>query len=186
MQTRGSRGALSGSCRRRCRSRTSTRCRPYWPAPTSMATPMPRRWRGSARSCPRWPETDMSIASDIPTDPPPGRALFIGARLFVAADAFFFLGFLFAYLYLRALDSNGLWHPPHTNPSGALAGVSLVAVVAAAGIVRVADDRRAQGAAATAAVPERGAAVCGGLPQLQPRLSPPPIGRGCAGSPRVS
>ena len=54
----------------------------------------------------------MAIVSDVPTDPPPGRALFVGARLFVAADAFFFLGFLFAYLYLRALNSNGLWHPP--------------------------------------------------------------------------
>ena len=47
----------------------------------------------------------MAIVSDIQTEPPPDRALFIGARLFVAADAFFFLGFLFAYLYLRALNS---------------------------------------------------------------------------------
>jgi len=45
----------------------------------------------------------MAITSDITTEPAPDRALFIGARLFVAADAFFFLGFLFAYLYLRAL-----------------------------------------------------------------------------------
>src|SRR6478735_3113186 len=127
--THGSRAASSGRCRRRCRSRTSTRCRPSWPAPTSTATPAPRRWRGSARSCRRWPETDMAIVSDIQTEPPPDRALFIGARLFVAADAFFFLGFLFAYLYLRALNSNGLWHPPHTNPSGALATVSLVAAL---------------------------------------------------------
>ena len=60
----------------------------------------------------------MTVVSDIQTEPPPDRALFIGARLFVAADAFFFLGFLFAYLYLRALNSNGLWHPPHIHPSG--------------------------------------------------------------------
>src|SRR4029079_7128746 len=110
--------------------------------------------------------TDMAIVSDIQTEPPPDRALFIGARLFVAADAFFFLGFLFAYLYLRALNSNGVWHPPHTIPSGALATVSLVAVVAAAVIVWVADDRRAQVAAAVATGLVLGARICAGVPAL--------------------
>ena len=114
----------------------------------------------------------MAITSDITTEPPPDRALFIGARLFVAGDAFFFLGFLFAYLYLRALNSNGLWHPPHTNPSGALATVSLVAVVAAAVIVRVADDRRAQMAAAAATVLVLVAAVCEGVQLFDPGFSP--------------
>ena len=114
----------------------------------------------------------MAITSDIPTEPPPDRALFIGARLFVAGDAFFFLGFLFAYLYLRALNSNGLWHPPHTNPSGALATVSLVAVVAAAVIVRVADDRRAQVAAAVATVLVLVAAICEGVQLFDPGFSP--------------
>ena len=114
----------------------------------------------------------MAITSDITTEPPPDRALFIGARLFVAADAFFFLGFLFAYLYLRALNSNGLWHPPHTNPSGTLATVSLVAVVAAAVIVRVADDRRAQVAAAVATVLVLVAAICEGVQLFDPGFSP--------------
>ncbi len=40
----------------------------------------------------------------------------LGARLFVAADAFVFLAFLFAYLYLRSLNQHGLWRPPHTSP----------------------------------------------------------------------
>ena len=31
----------------------------------------------------------------------------LGARLFVAADAFVFLAFLFAYLYLRSLNQHG-------------------------------------------------------------------------------
>ena len=41
----------------------------------------------------------------------------LGARLFVAADAFVFLAFLFGYLYLRSLNQHGLWRPPHTDPS---------------------------------------------------------------------
>ena len=114
----------------------------------------------------------MAITSDITTEPPPDRALFIGARLFVAADAFFFLGFLFAYLYLRALNSNGLWHPPHIHPSGLLATVSLVAVVAAAVIVRLADDRRAQVAAAVATVLVLVAAICEGVQLFDPGFSP--------------
>ena len=39
-------------------------------------------------------------------------------RLFVAADAFLFLGFLFAYLYLRTLNNNDMWNPHGQNPSG--------------------------------------------------------------------
>ena len=57
----------------------------------------------------------------------------LGARLFVAADAFVFLAFLFAYLYLRSLNQHGLWHPPHTSPSLALGTVTLVTVVGSAG-----------------------------------------------------
>jgi heme/copper-type cytochrome/quinol oxidase subunit 3 len=56
----------------------------------------------------------------------------LGARLFVAADAFVFLAFLFAYLYLRALNQHGQWRPPHTSPSLALGLVTLVAVLGSA------------------------------------------------------
>ena len=41
-------------------------------------------------------------------------------RLWASATAFFFLAFLFAYLYLRSLNSAGLWHPKRVEP---LAGV---------------------------------------------------------------
>jgi len=56
----------------------------------------------------------------------------LGARLLVAADAFVFLGFLFAYLYLRSLNEHGLWRPPHTSPSLALGLVTLVTMVGSA------------------------------------------------------
>jgi heme/copper-type cytochrome/quinol oxidase subunit 3 len=62
----------------------------------------------------------------------------LGARLFVAADAFVFLAFLFGYLYLRSLNQHGLWRPPHTSPSLALGVVTLVTVVGGAAALMVA------------------------------------------------
>ena len=66
------------------------------------------------------------------------RNLFVGTRLFLAADAFLFLAFLFAYLYLRALDSNNMWHPSGVNPSTGLGLATTLVVVAAAAVAFVA------------------------------------------------
>jgi hypothetical protein len=54
------------------------------------------------------------------------RNLQVGARMMAAAQSFALLVFVFAYLYLRALNSNGDWRPPHVDPSGGI-GVALVA-----------------------------------------------------------
>lgn len=40
----------------------------------------------------------------------------IGARLLASATAFLFISFLFAFFYLRAVNSNGLWRPKHVAP----------------------------------------------------------------------
>jgi heme/copper-type cytochrome/quinol oxidase subunit 3 len=64
-------------------------------------------------------------------------------RLFVAADAFLFLAFLFAYLYLRALDNNHMWNPHGQNPSGTMCVVVLVLVIVTAALVHVASGRLA-------------------------------------------
>ena len=81
-------------------------------------------------------------------------------RLFVAADAFLFLGFLFAYLYLRALNNHGLWNPHGQNPSGTMGAVVLVLVIVTAALIQLGSSRmasagpaafRAPGAAALAA-----------------------------------
>jgi heme/copper-type cytochrome/quinol oxidase subunit 3 len=112
----------------------------------------------------------MTVTSDFATDPIPGRGRFIGARLLVAGDAFFFLGFLFAYLYLRALDTNAHWHPPNTDPSIALGTVSLVAVIAAAAVMRLAGRERASTAGALALVLV--ATVCWGVQLFDPGFSP--------------
>jgi heme/copper-type cytochrome/quinol oxidase subunit 3 len=66
------------------------------------------------------------------------RNLRVGSRIWAAGLGFFFIAFLFAFFYLRALDSNGVWrgwpgtHKPH--PSVAFGVVILVCVVAAAAI----------------------------------------------------
>jgi heme/copper-type cytochrome/quinol oxidase subunit 3 len=59
----------------------------------------------------------------------------VGSRIFAAGQAFFFMAFLFAFFYLRALNSNGIWrgwphHLPH--PSLAFGIVILLCVCGAA------------------------------------------------------
>jgi len=67
------------------------------------------------------------------------RNLRVGSRLWAAALGFFFIAFLFAFFYLRALNSNGVWrgwpgtHKPH--PSLAFGVAILACVVASAMIV---------------------------------------------------
>lgn len=76
-------------------------------------------------------------AVEIADDEQIVRNVRLGSRLWSAAQAFFFMAFLFAFFYLRALDSNGIWrgwphHLPH--PSLAFGIVILLCVVAAAAV----------------------------------------------------
>ena len=57
--------------------------------------------------------------------------LSVGVRLFASAIAFVFVAFVFAFFYLRAVNSNGLFRPPHTNPSAVYGIVMLVCVLGA-------------------------------------------------------
>jgi heme/copper-type cytochrome/quinol oxidase subunit 3 len=85
--------------------------------------------------------TELNRDAENPLLELEGRNQAIAGRLFVAADAFLFLAFMFAYLYLRALDNNGMWNPPGQDPSGAMGLVVLVLVVAAATLVQVGAGR---------------------------------------------
>lgn len=64
------------------------------------------------------------------------RNLRVGSRIWAAGLGFFFIAFLFAFFYLRALNSNGIWrgwpgtHKPH--PSVAFGVAILICVVASA------------------------------------------------------
>ena len=60
--------------------------------------------------------TEYSV---VEREPPEvmARNLRVAAHLWSSATAFFFAAFLFAYFYLRALDSSAVWRPKHVDPS---------------------------------------------------------------------
>jgi heme/copper-type cytochrome/quinol oxidase subunit 3 len=66
----------------------------------------------------------------------------VGSRIWASALAFFFISFLFAFFYLRALNSNGLWrgwpNTPKPHPSLAFGVAILICVLASAAIARAA------------------------------------------------
>jgi heme/copper-type cytochrome/quinol oxidase subunit 3 len=80
----------------------------------------------------------------IPIEPPEveARVLRVGSYLLAAAVAFFFVAFLFAFLYLRALDNNGLWgggkrgHHVHAALTAGI--VILVCTLASVALARLA------------------------------------------------
>src|SRR5579884_2187452 len=55
-----------------------------------------------------------------------------GAHLWASATAFFFIGFLFAFFYLRSLNNGGMWRPKGVHPSVALGTASMACMVACA------------------------------------------------------
>jgi heme/copper-type cytochrome/quinol oxidase subunit 3 len=62
------------------------------------------------------------------------RITHLGSILLAAATAFFFVAFLFAFLYLRALNSNGLWGggKPHHHVQASLGlGIAILVCVLA-------------------------------------------------------
>ena len=67
------------------------------------------------------------------------RNIRVGSRLWAASQAFFFIAFFFAFLYLRALNTNGLWRgwpPHHPDPSTAFGVAILICVLAGAAVAR--------------------------------------------------
>src|SRR5258708_17633117 len=66
------------------------------------------------------------------------RNLRIAAHLWSSATAFFFAAFLFAYFYLRALDSSAVWRPKHVDPSLTLGTLVTIALVVVAALMQLA------------------------------------------------
>jgi heme/copper-type cytochrome/quinol oxidase subunit 3 len=67
------------------------------------------------------------------------RNLWAGVRLWIAAEAFFFVCFVFAFFYLRELDNNHMWRDRHANPpvvfgSVILAGIVLATIAGGVGV----------------------------------------------------
>jgi heme/copper-type cytochrome/quinol oxidase subunit 3 len=57
----------------------------------------------------------------------------IGFGLLAGATIMFFLGFVFAYFYLRSLDNNHLWRPAGVDPPGGY-GIAIAAAFALSAI----------------------------------------------------
>lgn len=83
------------------------------------------------------PDTALAEAPELTR-----RIRHVGSILLSASTAFFFIAFLFAFLYLRALNSNGLWGAgkPHHHVHASLSiGIAiLVCVLAAVAALRLA------------------------------------------------
>lgn len=80
--------------------------------------------------------TDYSV---LEREPPEvmGANLRVGARLWSSATLFFFFVFLFAYFYLRSLNSHGLWRPAHVDPPQTIGVIVTVVIVLAAALLRL-------------------------------------------------
>ena len=70
----------------------------------------------------------------------------VGVRLFASAIAFVFVAFVFAFFYLRAVNSNGDWRHSNVNPSAAYGIVMLVCVLGATALFLFARRSLAAGA----------------------------------------
>jgi heme/copper-type cytochrome/quinol oxidase subunit 3 len=60
------------------------------------------------------------------------RDLWVGVRLWTASVAFFFLTFVFAFFYLRSLNSHHMWRPHGIDPPTGWGVAILVCIVASA------------------------------------------------------
>jgi heme/copper-type cytochrome/quinol oxidase subunit 3 len=83
---------------------------------------------------------DEGTGYDVVEEEPPeilARNLASGGYLFASASAFFFLSFLFAYFYLRSLNSNGMWKPKGVDASVTWGTVVVACYVASAVLVRL-------------------------------------------------
>src|SRR2546426_6555379 len=84
-------------------------------------------------------DTTMSPSTVDDIDEPDvlARNIRVGSRIWAASQAFFFLAFFFAFLYLRALNTNGLWRGwPHHHPSPSIAfGVAILICVLGSAVV---------------------------------------------------
>jgi len=61
------------------------------------------------------------------------RTIWVGSRIVAAGEAFFFVAFLFAFFYLRALNTAGRWNLHHLHPSRAYGIAILICVLGSVG-----------------------------------------------------
>jgi heme/copper-type cytochrome/quinol oxidase subunit 3 len=76
------------------------------------------------------------LSPHIEPEPPTWqlRATWVAVRLWIGSVSFFFVSFLFAYFYLRSIDSNNSWKIGSVNASLGL-GLAIAALLALSAIV---------------------------------------------------
>ena len=80
--------------------------------------------------------TDYEVVSEEPPELL-GRNLISASYLLAGASAFFFISFLFAFFYLRALNNNGMWKPSGVDASVGWGTVVVACYVVSALLVRL-------------------------------------------------
>jgi heme/copper-type cytochrome/quinol oxidase subunit 3 len=90
-------------------------------------------------------EASAPQAGFIEPEPPEWqpRAVWVGGRLLCGAITFFFLSFVFAYFYLRALNNNNSWTIGPVHPSGGL-GVAIMALYLVGAVIYRLSARRTE------------------------------------------
>src|ERR1700694_2783707 len=109
--TRGGLGRWNGRCPHLYPPGTSPGCRSSSRVRTTMASLTRRQWPTLAPSqehpvAVRARGYETGSPADVALD---ARVVSVGIWLFLAADAFFFAGWYFAFFYLRALNNNQAW-----------------------------------------------------------------------------
>ena len=88
-------------------------------------------------------EASAPLAGHIEPEPPvwQPRALWVAARMLCGVVTFYFLSFLFAYFYLRSLDTNNSWKIGKVDPTVGFGIVIVVLFVVSAVMLRLAATR---------------------------------------------
>ena len=88
-------------------------------------------------------EASAPLAGHIEPEPPAWqpRALWLSARLLCGVVSFYYLSFLFAYFYLRSLDTNNSWKIGKVDPTIGFGIVIVVCLVLSAVLLRGAATR---------------------------------------------
>jgi heme/copper-type cytochrome/quinol oxidase subunit 3 len=93
----------------------------------------------------------MNETAPTPVDPlaePPEvheRNLWLGVRILAGATIMFFLAFVFAYFYLRSLNTADRWHPGKVDPPQAYGAAIVILFAASAGLLAYAADAARKG-----------------------------------------
>ncbi len=89
----------------------------------------------------------VPLGVEIPPEPPSvsARTLYVASRLLAGASAFFFLAFVFAYFYLRALNQDHMWQTAKAKPDQAFGAAIVACVVISALLTGLSSRRLGQG-----------------------------------------